>query len=73
MSKFYSVSSHRSPDLRKSRKFLLVESQNPEKFLLEESGIQEIFACGIRNPGNFWLLKFGIPAKLSYGIKNLGL
>ena len=32
-----------------------------------DSGIQEIFACGILDPGNFWLVKSGI---LDFGIWN---
>ena len=32
-----------------------------------DSGIQEIFACGILDPGNFWLVRSGI---LDFGIWN---
>ena len=32
-----------------------------------DSGIQEIVACGILDPGNFWLVKSGI---LDFGIWN---
>ena len=57
-------------------------SWNPEsgKFLLVKSGIQEIFACGIRNPGNFcswnpesakfYLVESGIPKIFARGIRN---
>ena len=55
---------------------------NPEsgKFLLVQSGIQEIFACTIRNPGNFLLynpesrkfllVQSGIGKSFAYGIRN---
>ena len=46
--------------------------RNPESKTVLDSGIQEIFACGIQNPGNIclwilesWALKRGIQIKES--------
>ena len=66
-----------------SGKFLLVMIRNRGKFLLVQSGIEEIFACTIRNRGNFCLynpqsrkfllVQSGIGKIFAYGIRNPGI
>ena len=55
-----------------SGKFLLVMIRNRGKFLLVQSGIEEIFACTIRNRANFCLYNPESGKFFAYGIRNPG-